>query len=54
MLAVVANKYFDNPFRVFNGESDFNIDPFLIGYYAVGMYMFGVGNWLLRATSGKL
>lgn len=53
MLAVVANKYFDNPFRVFNGESDYNIDPFLIGYYAVGMYMFGVGNWLLRETSGK-
>ena len=53
MLAVVANKYFDNPFRVFNTESDFNIDPYLIGYYAVGMYMFGVGNWLLRETSGK-
>lgn len=53
MLAVAANKYFDNPFRVFNGESDFNIDPYLIGYYAVGMYMFGVGNWLLRETSGK-
>ena len=31
MLAVAANKYFDNPFRVFNGESDFNIDPYLIG-----------------------
>ena len=53
MLAVAANKYFDNPFRVFNGESDFNIDPYLIGYYAVGMYMFGVGNWLLRETTGK-
>lgn len=53
MLAVAANKYFDNPFRVFNTESDFNIDPYLIGYYAVGMYMFGVGNWLLRETSGK-
>ncbi len=53
MIAVVANKYFDNPFRVFNGESDFNIDPYLIGYYAVGMYMFSVGNWLLRETKGK-
>ena len=53
MLAVAANKYFDNPFRVFNTESDFNIDPYLIGYYAVGLYMFGVGNWLLRETSGK-
>jgi len=53
MLAIVANKYFDNPYRVFNNESDFNIDPFLIGYYVVGMYMFGVGNWLLEQTSDK-
>ena len=53
MVAVVANKYFDNPFRTFNKESDFNIDPFLIGYYIVGMYMFGVGNWLLKETDGK-
>ena len=50
MIAVVANKYFDNPFRTFNRESDFNIDPYLIGYYAVGMYKFGVTNWLLRET----
>ena len=53
MIAVVANKYFDNPFRTFNNESDFNIDPFLIGYYVVGMYMFGVGNWLLKETESK-
>ena len=53
MLAVVANKYFDNPYRIFNKESDFNIDPFLIGYYAVGMYMFSVANWLLRKTENK-
>lgn len=53
MIAVVANKYFDNPFRVFNNESDFNIDPFLIGYYLVGMYMFGVANWLLKETENK-
>lgn len=53
MIAVVANKYFDNPFRTFNRESDFNIDPYLIGYYAVGMYMLGVTNWLLRETENK-
>ena len=53
MIAIVANKYFDNPFRIFNNESDFNIDPFLIGYYLLGMYMFGVGNWLLRETENK-
>lgn len=53
MIAIVGNKYFDNPFTTFNNESDFNIDPFLIGYYAVGIYMFGVGNWLLRENQDK-
>ena len=53
MLAVVANKYFDNPYRCFNKESDFNSDPYLIGYYNMGMYMFGVVNWLLKETENK-
>src|SRR5699024_7763397 len=33
MLAMVANKYFDNPYRVFNENSDLNSDPYFIGYY---------------------
>ena len=53
MIAMVANRYFDNPFRCFNKDSDFNIDPYLIGYYNLGMYMFGVVNWLLRETQNK-
>ena len=47
MIAVVANKYFDNPFKSFNRLSDFNSDPYLIGYYALGMYMFGLNKWML-------
>lgn len=53
MLAVVANKYFDNPYRAFDKETDFNADPYLIGYYALGMYMFGVSNWLAKGVTGK-
>lgn len=52
MLAVVANKYFDNPYRAFNKESDFNADPYLIGYYALGMYLFGVSKWIIDNTQG--
>jgi hypothetical protein len=29
MIAMAANHYFDNPFRPFNDESDFNADPIL-------------------------
>ena len=52
MLATVANKYFDNPYRVFNSESDFNIDPYFIGYYLVGMHMLGISKWITD-ISGK-
>lgn len=48
MLAIVANKYFDNPYRTFNNETDFNADPNLIGYYALGMHLFGIADWLLK------
>lgn len=53
MMAMVANKYFDNPFRSFNKESDFNADPYLIGYYALGMYAFGVTKWLIDNIQGN-
>lgn len=53
MLALVANNYFDNPFRTFNNKTDFNADPNLIGYYALGMYLFGVSKWLLDDTINK-
>lgn len=53
MLAIVANKYFDNPFTAFNKYSDFNADPYLIGYYILGMYTFGISKWLLDETEGQ-
>lgn len=53
MIAMVANKYFDNPYRTFNKESDFNSDPYLIGYYALGMYLFGVTKWLIDNVQGN-
>lgn len=53
MLAVVANKYFDNPWRSFRRNSDFNADPYLMGYYALGLHLFGVANWLLQDTKSK-
>lgn len=45
-LAMIANKYFDNPYREFHPESDFNIDPYFVGYYPVGMHMLGLTSWL--------
>ena len=50
MQAMVCNWYFDNPYRSFCGESDFNMDPCLIGYYAVGMHLTGIGTWILSES----
>lgn len=47
MTALVAQKYFDNPYRSFNEFSDFNIDAYFTGYYAVGMHMNGLIKWLI-------
>lgn len=53
MFTMAVNKYFDNPFVTFNKHSDFNADPYLIGYYILGMYTFGIAKWLLDKTNGK-
>lgn len=53
MLALVANKYFDNPYRSFNEVSDFNIDPYFMGYYAVGMHMAGIVKWMMEESEEK-
>lgn len=53
MLAVVANKLFDHPYPTFNKESDFNIDPYAIGYYALGMHTFGLVHWIINDAVKK-
>ena len=53
MLAMAANNYFDNPYRSFNKNTDFNADPYIIGYYVLGMYTFAISKWLLEKTENK-
>ena len=47
VIAIVANNYFDNPYKPFKNNTDFNADPYLIGYYCLGSYMFGLVKWML-------
>lgn len=46
MYAVVCNQYFDNPYRSFHAESDFNADPYFIGFYVLGMHLMGLSQWI--------
>lgn len=50
MVAMCANYYFDNPFRYFHSKSDYNIDPSFVGYYALGMYLMGICDWIYRSA----
>lgn len=51
MMALVAGYYFDNPYRSFNDESDFNASPYFIGYYAVGAHMVALSKWICDNSS---
>ena len=53
MAAVVANRIYDNPYLTYNTDTDFNANPYFIGYYPVGMYLFGILTWLIDNLSGK-
>lgn len=46
MEAIVANTFFDNPFSEFQEGSLFNNDPYYAGYFALGMHMLGLMQWL--------
>lgn len=51
--ALVANKFFDNPFVSFNANSDFNCNPYLIGYYTLGMHILSLSNWIMMNVKEK-
>lgn len=50
MMAVVANKFFGNPFVTFNRTSDFNADGRYIGYYLAGMFLMSEAQWLYNES----
>ena len=45
-IALIANKFFDNPYISFDKNSEFNCNPELVGYFAFGMHLFALGIWL--------
>ena len=48
MLAVAAQKIFDNPFRPIDENSDLNGEPALLGYGVLGPHLFAIADWLHR------
>ena len=51
--AIVANRIFDNPFAPFKIESDFGMNPYFVGYCALGMHLFALSRWMMDNEKGK-
>lgn len=49
--AVVANKMYDNPYVSVKKDTDFNQNPFFVGYCALGMHMISISRWILENES---
>lgn len=49
MLAIIANKVFDNPYGDWEADTDFNRNPYNIGYIALGMHEYGIVRWLMES-----
>lgn len=50
MMAVCANRLYDNPFVLYDKDSDFNGNPYNIGYFTMGMHIYAVARWLIEQT----
>ena len=44
---MAANKYFDDPFRPFDPDSDYNADPYFVGFAALGPHVFSLVRWII-------
>lgn len=53
MYAAIAHELFDNPFVPFQAQSRFNGDPWVMGYFAMGPYLFGVAKWILDISAER-
>lgn len=57
-MALVANRLYSDPFEATAPESDFNGDPYRIGYFALGQYLYAITDWMIaqigEADAGRI
>ena len=49
-LALAADKYFDNPFKPFQWNSEYNADAYYVGYTALGIHLLGMAEWIYKIS----
>lgn len=53
MTALAANKIFDSPYVSTNPYSDFNADPRIIGYAALGPHLLAICQWIQHIVNTR-
>lgn len=53
LFSLVANKFYDNPFKITTSNTDFENSPYLFGFFALGLFMISVTNWLIEIQKEK-
>lgn len=53
MVALAANQMFDQPYTSVNGLSDFNADPRMIGFAALGPHLLALCQWIQHVVSSR-
>ena len=53
MLGVVISKFYDNPWPSYTENANFNCDPFMVGYSALGPHNLAFAKWLLDNAQKK-
>ncbi len=52
-MALAANRLCDDPYETFARDSDFNADPYYIGYFSLGQYLYAVTDWITERIRKK-
>ena len=47
-MALVANRFYDNPFATVAADTDLDADSYRIGYFSVGHYLYAVTEWIIK------
>ncbi len=53
-IVTVANIYFDNPFRSFSDQTDFNKDVYFLGLFPIALYSLIISKWLSSGNNSEI
>lgn len=53
LSSIVADRFYEDPFVSYDADTNFNSNPYLFGYYLVGMHLIGIVRWIKDAVARK-